>query len=516
MPSATLRQFRFQRMQMVAIYRSIIGTAANTVRGAICTAFVAASVVHVSGCATRKQGHPNLSTPPLREPVARVATPAIATPHPAVLLVSHRQQVDATTVDPLPAPQVPESLTPFDQQAESLIDLENIAVASNPTLRRMQQEAAAEWAKTRYVSKLPDPTIASMFYTPPMNFEPDRQLAEVQVMQMIPWLGRLQAEARRAHVEALVAQTQYQAERLRVVGDIRVTWYKLYVLGKQIETTEADKAQLESLVRTANARVRTGDAQPGDVLLATLELSSIQEQLLGYRQQVVASTAELNRLIGRDISTPITPPATIDVELPPWDYELLRQTAMQTQPELIAARLQSAATRWGIEVARLKRRPDLTFGVGWVAMDAPGDTAPDAGRDSVTLGVTASVPIWHRKYDAMTSEASREHLAARAGEEEVALRLDAMLRDLWEMAVASQQTVELYENSILPQARQTFEADQKSLINNAVTFDRVIRDYRTLLNLQLGYHRALGQLATTLARIRQAVGADELSSPVIP
>ena len=44
----------------------------------------------------------------------------------------------------------------------------------------------------------------------------------------------------------------------------------------------------------------------------------------------------------------------------------------------------------------------------------------------MTLGVTASVPIWHRKYDAMTSEASREHLAARAGEEEVALLLPVL------------------------------------------------------------------------------------------
>jgi outer membrane protein TolC len=83
---------------------------------------------------------------------------------------------------------------------------------------------------------------------------------------MIPWLDRLNAEAQRAHIEALVAETQYQAERLRVVGDIRATWFKLYVRGKQIETTEADKAQLESLIKTANARVRTGDAQPGDVL----------------------------------------------------------------------------------------------------------------------------------------------------------------------------------------------------------------------------------------------------------
>lgn len=138
---------------------------------------------------------------------------------------------------------------------------------------------------------------------------------------------------------------------------------------------------------------------------------------------------------------------------------------------------------------------------------------PDAGRDSWTLGVSANLPIWHRKYDAMVSEASRQHYAAHATEDEVVLRLDATLRDLWEQARAAQQTVELYETSILPQARQTFEANQQSLINNTVTFDRVIRDYRALLTLELGYHRALGQLATSLARIRQTAGVDLLPEP---
>ena len=378
----------------------------------------------------------------------------------------------------------------------------------------MQQEAAGEWAKTGYVDKLPDPTVGTMFFGNAMNFVPDSQLAEVQVMQMIPWLGRLRAEAQQAHMEALVAENMYQAERLRVVGDLRATWFKLYVLGKQIETTEADKAQLQSLINTANARIATGGAQPGDVLMATLELSSLQEQLLTYRQQVVATTAELNRLLGRDSRVPIVLPKSIEAELPEWNHDLLRQIAMEAQPELIAARLRTAATRWGIEVARLKRRPDLTFGAGWMVMGAdPTDTMPGAGDDAWTLGVTASVPLWHGKYDAMLSEASRKHNAAHASEDEVALRLDALLSDLWEQARAGQQTVELYEKTILPQARQTFEADQKSLINGTVTFDRVIRDYRTVLNLELGYHRALGQLATTLARIRQAVGVDLLAAP---
>jgi outer membrane protein TolC len=113
----------------------------------------------------------------------------------------------------------------------------------------------------------------------------------------------------------------------------------------------------------------------------------------------------------------------------------------------------------------------------------------------------------------MVSEASRRHFAAHATEEEVVLRIDALLRDLWAQAEASQQTVALYESSILPQARQMFVADQKGLANNTATFERVIRDYRTLLTLELGYHRALGQRATALARIRQAVGVDLLSAP---
>jgi len=116
----------------------------------------------------------------------------------------------------------------------------------------------------------------------------------------------------------------------------------------------------------------------------------------------------------------------------------------------------------------------------------------------------------------MVSQASRQHFAAHASEDEVVLRFDAQLRELWEQAKANQRTLDLYEKTILPQARQTFEADQKSLANNTVTFDRVIRDYRTLLTLELGYQRALGQLATTVARIRQAVGVDLLDAPEPP
>ncbi len=465
------------------------------------------------GCGTSRQHRTHGVDPVDQNPALTQTLPA--NPKPSVQLASHRQGVHP--LDPLALPQSGDATSIGATSAQvdnvTLQDLESFAIANNPTLRRMQQEASAARAKTGYISKLPDPTVSAMFFTPPMNLEPDRQVAEVQVMQMIPWLSRLNAEEQRAHFEALVAYNQFQAERLRVVGEVRASWFRLYVLGKQIKTTEADKAQLESLIKTANARVAAGNAEPGDVLMATVELGSLQEQLISFRQQIASTIAEINRLVGRDSGVPIAPPIAIDAKLPDWNHAMLREVATETQPELNAARLRTAATRWGIEVARLKRRPDVTVSGGWIAMDASMATMSGAGADSWTLGVSTSLPIWQPKYDAMTAEASREHYAAHASEDEVALRLDAALRDLWEQARAAQQTVELYETTILPQARQTFEAAQKSLANNTVTFDRVIRNHRALLNLELGYHRALGQLATILARIRQTVGVDLSATP---
>jgi outer membrane protein, heavy metal efflux system len=432
-------------------------------------------------------------------------------PNSTVMLASHSEEKDTVSPEKSERPEQPNenhaTINPLNP-IETLTDLELLAASNNPTLRRLRQEASADWAKVGYVGKLPDPTISSQFYTPPMNFEPDRQLAEFQLMQMIPWLARLDAQTQRSCLEASATENMYRAERLRIIGDLRAAWYRLYVLAKQIEATEADQKQLESLVKTANARVATGNAPLGDVLMATLELSALQDQIISYRQQVVSTSAELNRLVGRDTRIPIAAPIEIAPRFPEWNHDSLKQLALQSQPEMNAARMQTAATRWGIEVARLQRRPDLTFGLGWVVMDAPSAITPDAGRDAFTLGASASIPLYRRKYDAILAEAKREHAATHASEEEIALRLDAMLRDLWEQAKANQQSIELYEKSILPQAKQTLAANQKSLVNNSVAFERVVRDSRTLLNLELGYHRALGQLATTLARIRQTVGVD--------
>ncbi|MCA9054215.1 MAG: TolC family protein [Planctomycetaceae bacterium] len=401
----------------------------------------------------------------------------------------------------------------YDNQplpAESLTELESITAVQNPALRRLQQETAATWAKVRYVDKLPDPTLGANVFGHPIETAAGSQRANLSVMQMIPWLERLDAQAQQACYDAWTLQQMHAAEKLKVIGDLRVHWYKLYVLGKQIEINEANQTLLKSLIEAANARIAAGSAGSGDVLLGTLELSRLDERLVMLRQQVESTVAEINRLAGRPPQTPVSIPTTLASELPDWNYEMLCGIARVQQPAIAAARLRTHASRWGIEVARLKRRPDVSVGAAWYFIDnnRPGTPIVDVGQDAWSVGAQVSVPLSAAKYDAIRDEATWKHMATQSAVQDVEQQFDALLRDLLAQARAAHETATLYHDTILPQSRQTLDADVQALANNTVEFDRVIQDVRNVLTLEVGYHESIGRLATSLARIRQAVGVD--------
>jgi cobalt-zinc-cadmium efflux system outer membrane protein len=377
-------------------------------------------------------------------------------------------------------------------------------------LNRLQQETAASWAKVRYVDKLPDPTIGGNVFGHSVETAAGSQRANLTVMQMIPWLERLDAQAQQSTYEALAMQQMYESAALRVIGELRVNWSKLYVLDRQLKTLEANRELLKSLSDLVTARLQQNRGSAGDVTLLTVEIGRVEEQIITTSQQIQSLQSQMNRLAGRPAETPIRIPERLNVELPAWAHESLRQLANEHQPALAAAELRVAATRWGLEVARLKRRPELSVGASWIAIDdnRPASPIVDVGQDAWSVGAQVSIPLWSGKYDAIEDEATRKHYASHASTEDLRLQIDAELRDLWEQAKAASEAIEIYRHTVLPQARQTYQSDLQSLANGTVDLDRVIRDVQSLLTLELAQDRALGQLAAAVARIQQVVGSD--------
>jgi len=393
---------------------------------------------------------------------------------------------------------------------ESLEILEQLAISQNPGVVRLQQQYQAAVARSQYADKLPDPKLGANVFGNPIETASGSQRANMNISQTIPWLGRLKAQQQRSCIEAYAILAEYKAERLKVVAGVRTAWYRLYVIAKQVEIAESNKVLLKSLIEIANAKISIGKATQGDVLLGTLELSKLEERLFTYRRQRRGVETELNRLVSRPANTPIAVVDILPVQLPVQSSHEIYQVALSAQPEIEAAQLRTQATRWGVEVARLSRRPEFTLSASYFFTD--NNRAPNplvnVGEDPWAIGAQMSIPIWREKYNAMENEAAWRHQAAHSSVQQLHDRYDAMILDIYTEAKRAVETAQLYQATILPQAKQTLEADQKAYATGSVEFDRVVRDFRNLLTLELGYHQSVGDLAIANARLRQAAGWD--------
>lgn len=411
-----------------------------------------------------------------------------------------------------------DELAVADQVTPDSVDaLIQTAMDQNPRLIRLHQQYKAASARSKYVDKLPDPKLGANFFGNPIETAAGSQRANLHLSQKLPWFGRLDVEKRRADYEALAVRAEFIAEQLRVTAAVRAGWYRLYVIDKQIEITRANQELLKSLIDVANARIATSNASQGDVLLGTLELSQLEERLLAFHKQRRAVEIEVNRQLGRSVDTPIQAPAELNVGVTELTAGAIHQITLNNQPEIEAARLRTQATKQGIEVARLKRRPEMMVSASYFFTDdnRPPSSVVDVGEDPWAIGVQFSLPLWREKYDAIENEAKLKHQAAHSSVEELSDRYEALILDLVTESKRAAETALLYHATILPQARQTLSADQKSYASGAVEFDRVIKDYRNLLTLEVGYHKALGDVAVTNTRIQRAAGQEiKFSEPL--
>jgi outer membrane protein TolC len=467
--------------------------------------FTVLLVTLVSGCATTTSSKRHISDSSEVKPPSHLDSIPENSEAPSVKSEENLiQLVGISYEEAPPAPVENEDLiTP-------LSSLEQIALDHNPRLVGLYHEYQAAVSRSHHIDKLPDPKIGASVFGNPIETASGSQQANLGISQTIPWLERLNAEQQKACFEAFAIRAEYRAERLRVLSGVRVGWYRLYVLDRQIESTLANQELLQSLIDVANARISTGQASQGDVLLGTLELSQLEERLLTYRKQKHTVAAEINRLLARPAETSIEVPNSIDVKISPLSSQEIHQTALSHQPEIEAARLRTQATRWGIDVARLQRRPEVMFSANYLITDdnRPPSGIVNVGEDPWSVGMQVSVPLWREKYDSIRNEAGWKHQAAQRSVQEISDRYDALILDLVTEAQRAAETAKLYESTILPQARQTLSADQTSYSNGAVEFDRVIRDYRSVLMLELEYQKAIGDLATANARLEAAAGQE--------
>ncbi|MCH9670540.1 MAG: TolC family protein [Gammaproteobacteria bacterium] len=369
---------------------------------------------------------------------------------------------------------------------------------ANPGLAAI--EAAAEAAAYRVdpAGSLDDPTFS--YAVAPLTASADRSLNQkFEFSQKIPWPGTLAAREAAARHEAISADRDVDALRLRVIAQAKSAYAEWRFVDEGLTIHHATHALLEELISTTQTRYAAGRALKQDVLQAEVELADLNNHLLQLHRQQATVQARINALLNRLPDAPLPPAAQVAHTTVPPALETLQSLALAQHPELAGMDSQIAANQSRVTLAEKALYPNFQIGVGYNSLWDDTDKRP-------VFGVSINVPFNRSKRRAEFGRAQAETRRAQWALSERRAELLSELAQARAEVLEAQASVELYVDQLVPLAAEYLEAALTDYQSGSGSFLNVITAEQRKLRTDLSLARARADYVRRLAELERWVG----------
>lgn len=380
------------------------------------------------------------------------------------------------------------------------------ALRNSPQIHAMQARWEAAQERPVQERTLPNPVLAVKGGNGVDDFSfPRTQETRVAIEQTFPWFGKLDLRGKVAEKDAAIVHHEHEAMELEVVASVKEAYFDLYAVQLSLTVTRAEEDVLKEVETIAESKYATGAVSQQDVLKAQTETTLLQQQLLELEQQEATAKAKLNLLLNRSADSPlglaVTPPA---MEPDP-DTGKLFELAEKARPEIQRAQMDIERNEAQRNLMKKEFFPDYRLGVEYGHMNG-GYTDYSGSENLVVLTLGFDLPIWRTKYRAGVREAEKMVESSRAALEAEEKQISYDVQDAHFKLVTARRTVDLYKNSLIPQAEARFKASEAAYRAGQVSFLELLESERFLLNARVMEAMAEGNLGIQLARQERAVG----------
>lgn len=388
-----------------------------------------------------------------------------------------------------------------------------LAVRDNPELIAMRAGAQAAASRPAQARALPDPRFTFGWMGEHIETARGPQTLSYGLSQEIPFFGKRGLMGEMAEREAGVSAERVRATELALAAEVRRLGTETIYLDEALATQSEDRRILHEIGEIASTRYATGQSRLEDVARIEVELAENEQELLALRREREVAAAELNRLLGREIATPLPPLSGA----PDPEPSLIAATDSLVatggaRPELRAAEEAIARSDAAARLARRNYFPDFMVGAQYLIVDEDMSPSPEAGTDAWMLELGVNVPIWFGKLGAGVREARHMQVESRAALAAEQNRVRS------EIAIAAAQVRRLREvvavirDRLLPQAELALGSARSSYRSGWIGFLDLLDTERSLIRARLAAARARADLARAAAELARAT-AQPLPAP---
>ncbi len=385
------------------------------------------------------------------------------------------------------------------------------ALSTNPGLAAIEARVEALAEIPDQFEALPDPVLSVNLLNLPLDSfsftqEGMTQL-QVGIVQALPFPGKLALRSQVAQHQVGAAEADVAERRLQLARDVKTLWWNIFYLDRALEVIARNQVLLKQFVNVAETRYTVGRGLQQDILLAQLELSKLSDSMIRVENRRENEVIRLNVLMNHPAANPLQLPREVDERLPePVSSSVLLERAKTTRPQLQAQTARMSAARSRVELEKKEYAPNFKVGAMY---GLRGGSNPDGSRrsDFGSIVFSMNLPIYtgskqDRAVDQRNAEWIEQKYQLHDQQNRVASQVQQAITDYRR---GGEQT-RLFQQEIIPQARQTVDAMLAGYQVGKVDFLSLIRAQTTLYDYETQYWKALSAANQAMARLIAAVG----------
>ena len=422
----------------------------------------------------------------------------------ALLPVESRAQTEAATSS---AEALPESITAALADGIDLPTLVRLAVERNPKLKVAQAKWRATIEKYPQVTALADPMLMYSYFIRSVETRVGPQRHRLGFSQALPYPGTLDAAGRVTLKEIEIERVKHEQVVRDLIVDLKLSYYELAYLQRARQVTYQNQQLLSQISNIANTRYASSEATLNDVLKAQSQLAQLSYDLILLRELEEVERANINALISVPSKTSLGPPALVVYTSHDIPISDLEAKALAGRQELHIADLMIQKADETISLAKLKTKP--RFKLDLMTVETGEGLMPDAldsGKNPISIGVGISIPWSSSKNRSKIQEAELNHTAAIERKRSMEDLTLANLRKLYFRLENARRLVDLYENSLIPQAEDAIALAESWHQEGTKSIAGFLETQSVWLNFNLARLRAITDYQQNVARLERLIG----------
>ena len=381
--------------------------------------------------------------------------------------------------------------------------------AHNPSLEAAQKTLEAMRQRAPQAGSLPDPMVGISYVSmpSPLPFQgvgsESMATAGLMVSQQFPARGVRKLRYQIAKTEAEAERGTYEQVWNTLVGELQRAWVEYRYAFDALELLKENERLLGEVLRASEARYAVGEGSQRDLLQAQTQLSLLATKRERLEQGKRVAAAKVNALLGREPFAALAPPGEATPAAPPADIEGILKALTDTSPLLARAEKRIEASSLGVNLARKSYQPETKLSGTYMNR---GTMMP-----MWEVSLEFSVPAWFRNKQRPEVEERTFELAAARREYEATLQdLGFQVREQFELARTAQRLMEIYDDTVIPQARLALESSMNGYEAGQADFLNVLSGFVTLVDYRMAKLDERRSLELAVSRLGELSGKELL------